>query len=169
MRETRAEKVPLVVHEDLRLVFEPAKCCGMNNAIAVTLKFSACAGRRFGIPATTRLRRVRCVGGEVSFERSPCRRRGQTGSLSAVWMSQDVAAPFSHRVLQSWAATLRVRSAGWLQPADRSRQMGAAVAASVARTASSGASVISVSPNCFSRMNLIAPASAFLSTFISSI
>jgi len=42
-------------------------------------------------------------------------------------------------------------------------------AASVARNASPGTLVTTVSPSCFNKTNFTAPASAFLSTFISSI
>ncbi len=45
MREPRAKQVALVIDEHLRLVFEPAKCGGMHDAITIALEFGA-RGRR---------------------------------------------------------------------------------------------------------------------------
>jgi hypothetical protein len=37
--------------ENLRLIFEPAECVGVNYAIAIALKFVAVRMRQFGILA----------------------------------------------------------------------------------------------------------------------
>ena len=49
MRQARAVEVAFVVHEDLRLVDQPTESTAMNNAIAVTLIFSAEPRRRFAV------------------------------------------------------------------------------------------------------------------------
>ena len=41
VREARAEQIAFVIHEDLRLVFEPAKRGRMHDAIAIALEFGA--------------------------------------------------------------------------------------------------------------------------------
>ena len=46
VREARAEQVAFVIHENLRLVFEPAKRRRMDDAVAVALEFGARARRR---------------------------------------------------------------------------------------------------------------------------
>src|SRR5215211_695234 len=47
VREAGAEIVAFVIDEYLRLVFEPAECCGVNDAVAVALK--GCTVFRFAI------------------------------------------------------------------------------------------------------------------------
>src|SRR6266850_3851188 len=48
MRQARAIVVALVVDEDLGLVFEAAKCGGMNDTVAVALERRAHRMRRLG-------------------------------------------------------------------------------------------------------------------------
>ena len=45
--EARAEQIAFVIDEDLGLIFETAKCSGVNNAVAVALQLAAPHGRRF--------------------------------------------------------------------------------------------------------------------------
>jgi hypothetical protein len=38
VRQARAEQVAFVIYENLSFVYKPAKCGGMNDAIAITLE-----------------------------------------------------------------------------------------------------------------------------------
>ncbi len=61
--EARAEEIPFVVDEHLRLVLEPTEGAGMDDAVAVALVLAAPARRRLAVaPAAGALgaRRVRC-------------------------------------------------------------------------------------------------------------
>lgn len=155
VRKTGAEQVAFVIDEDLRLVFEPAKRGRMDDAVAVALEFGARRRRRFRMAAAARLRRVGGIRSEMGFQRRQRRRLDQRRDGCAAGLGQFAAGCLAHVCSMSVAPG---------HPGRRYR----VVCASVANTASSGAWVISVSPNRFSRMNLIAPASAFLSTRISS-
>ena len=52
VRQPRTEQVAFMVYEHLGLVFQPAKGCRMNNAIAVTLKLVAVDRLVFGVNAS---------------------------------------------------------------------------------------------------------------------
>ena len=56
MSEARAKQITFVIDEYLRLVFEPAKRRGMDDAVSVALEFRADLGRRLGKAATARHR-----------------------------------------------------------------------------------------------------------------
>ena len=55
MRQPGAEQVALVIDEHLGLVFEPPKSRGMDDAVAIALKFAALRRRRFGNRPATRI------------------------------------------------------------------------------------------------------------------
>ena len=66
VREARAEQIALVIHEHLRLVFEPAKRGAVDDAVAVALEFGARRLRWFGMLTATRLRGKGAVRREVA-------------------------------------------------------------------------------------------------------
>lgn len=156
VRETGAEQVAFVIDEHLGLVFEPAERGRMNDAVAVALELGAGRRRLFGMTAPARLRRMSGIRSKMGFQRRQRRRLGRRRDGCAAGFDRFAAGCLAHVCSMSGAPG---------HPERRYR----VVFASVANTASSGAGAISVSPNRFSRMNLIAPASAFLSTRIRSI
>ncbi|SUE42435.1 Uncharacterised protein [Ralstonia mannitolilytica] len=68
VRQARAKQVALVVDEDLCLVFEPPEGRAVDDAVAIALELGARGGRRFGVHAAARLRRMRGVGSEMAFQ-----------------------------------------------------------------------------------------------------
>ncbi len=64
VRQASAEVVGVAAGEDLRLVLQPAKGAGMDDAVAVTLERIAIRMRRLGIAAPTRILRADGVRGE---------------------------------------------------------------------------------------------------------
>ena len=70
--EAIAEVVGITAGEDLGLGFQPAKCAGMDDAVAIALKIIAVRMRGLGITASAGL-----------FHRAPRSRRAW-GSLAAV-------------------------------------------------------------------------------------
>jgi hypothetical protein len=46
VRQSGPEQVAFMIYEYLRLVFQAAKCRGMNNAVTITLKFTTSLGPR---------------------------------------------------------------------------------------------------------------------------
>src|SRR3569833_2513870 len=129
----------------------------MNDAAAVALEFGARARRCFRIAAPARERRMRGIRREVRFERF-LRREAERCGVRRGFLLYIVAAPVCHRVLRNMGGAGRRRARRLAAKAGLQT-----AAASVACTSASGAWVLSVSPKRFSRMNLIAPASAFLS------
>ena len=55
MRQPRPQMIASAVQENLRLVFESAKCARMNNARAVALKFRPVCMTRLGIFSSARI------------------------------------------------------------------------------------------------------------------
>ena len=54
MRQTIAEMVGKAAREDLRLIFQPAKCPRVHHAVAIALKIVAVGMRMFGIAPPAR-------------------------------------------------------------------------------------------------------------------
>ncbi|CAM2149469.1 hypothetical protein PT2222_210122 [Paraburkholderia tropica] len=87
VRQPRAEQIAFVIHEDLGLVFEPAKRRGMDDAVAVALEFAARGGRRFGVTAAARLRGVCRVRGKPRVGRG-AQRVGERRARIAAGVAQ---------------------------------------------------------------------------------
>jgi len=88
MGQTRAEHIAFVVHEDLRLVFQPAEGRAVDDAVAVALELAAPPRRRFRQLAPVAGRFRHGVGGEDSGHLTHRRavgidERGQAASGSA--------------------------------------------------------------------------------------
>ena len=62
VRQTGSEQIAFVVHEYLGLVFEPPKRGGVNDAVAITLKFTAALRGGLAMQAATGGRRLRGIG-----------------------------------------------------------------------------------------------------------
>jgi hypothetical protein len=67
VRQTRAKQVAFVIDEDLGLVFEPAKCGRMHDAVAIALKLRSAQRGRLVVAATARARCVRRVRRQWGF------------------------------------------------------------------------------------------------------
>ena len=65
MGQPRSVQIALVVDEDLGLVDQPAKCGGMNDAIAVALIFRAVFGLGLGMAAAAGMFRMSGIGREA--------------------------------------------------------------------------------------------------------
>ena len=89
VREPRAKQVALVIDEDLRLVFEPAKRGGMHDAVAIALEFGARGRRLLGVTPAARSRGMGGVRREMRFQRE---RRGRS--------HEDLTFCFAHRLLR---------------------------------------------------------------------
>ena len=66
MRQARSVEVTLVIDEDLCFVDKPAKCGGMDDAVAIALILATIGGGRFFVAPAPTLRlvgRIRCKSG----------------------------------------------------------------------------------------------------------
>jgi len=89
MSETRAIQVTFVIDENLCLVDEASKRGGMNNAIAVPLKFAAESRRGFVIASPSRLLVGGGVSGEIGWSGTHAAADRRLGVVTELWPRRE--------------------------------------------------------------------------------